>query len=102
MSIDGTDFRVAEIGNIVYSHRFLKFGVWYEVGICILIGDIVWIHGTFNCGEWTDIEIFHSVLLGELEPGERIEVDDVYIGEHPQKVKCPKGAANCTCTLAMQ
>ena len=32
----------------------------------------------------------------------RVEADDGYIGERPQKVKCPKGAANCASTEAIQ
>ena len=32
--------------------------------------------------------------MSHLEKGERVELDNGYIGEHPQWVKCPKGFAN--------
>ena len=32
--------------------------------------------------------------MSHLEKGERVEVNDSYIGEYPQWVKCQKGFAN--------
>ena len=95
MSIDGTDFRVAEHGPAWSSHKYnMKSGVRYEVGLCIATGDIVWINGPYNCGRWPDISIFRNSLLSHLAPNERVEADDGYIGEAPRYVKCPKSIAN--------
>ena len=91
MSIDGTDFRVPEHGPAWSSHKYKKkSGVPYEVGICIATGDIVWINGPYQCGRWPDISIFRNALISHLAPNERVEADDGYIGEAPQRVKCPK------------
>ena len=94
MSVDGTDFRVPEHGRRFFSYKFKKSGLRYEVGLCIRTGDIVWINGPYECGLWNDLMIFRNSLLSHLEPNERIEADDGYVGEHPQKVKCPKGFTN--------
>ena len=32
--------------------------------------------------------------MSHLEKGEKVEVDEGYIGEHQQRVKCPRGFAN--------
>ena len=40
--------------------------------------------------------------MSHLEKGERVELDNGYIGEHPQWVKCPKGFANLEETEYMQ
>lgn len=34
--------------------------------------------------------IFREALATWLEPGERVEADDGYVGEAPLRVKCPK------------
>ena len=58
--------------------------------MCIIIGDIVWINGPYNAGQWPDIKIFQYSLLSHLGENERVEADDgYYIGEAPQYVKCP-------------
>lgn len=102
VSVDGTDFRIAEHGKRFYSHKFKKSGLRYEVAICIKSGDIVWINGPYECGKWPDISIFRDSLLSHLAPNERVEADDGYIGEHPQYIKCPGGLANLPETLFMQ
>ena len=102
VTVDGTDFRIAEHGRPFYSHKFKKSGLRYEVALCILTGDIVWINGPYECGKWPDIEIFRNSLVSQLAPNERVEADDGYIGEHPQHVKCPKGIANPFETEYMQ
>ena len=65
----------------------------YEIAISLLSNDIVWINGPFCPGDWNDLEIFRHSLLHELEVGERIAADDIYIGEAPTYVIC---AASCT------
>ena len=103
MSVDGTDFRVAEQGPAFSSHKFaMKSGLRYEVAICILTGDIVWLNGPFPCGRWNDIKIFRNSLMSHLMDGERVEADDGYIGEAPQNIKCPKCISNKVETLSMQ
>ena len=74
----------------------------YEVCLCILTGDIVWINGPYNAGRWPDINIFRDSLLSHLGENERVEADDGYIGEAPQYVKCPKSFVNPTETEFMQ
>ena len=77
-------------------------GLRYEVALCILTGDIVWINGPYECGKWPDISIFRNSLLSHLAPNERVEADDGYRGCHPQHVKCPAGFANEPDNLQMQ
>jgi hypothetical protein len=102
ISVDGTDFRIAEQGKLFYSHKFKKSGLRYEVALCIATGDIVWVNGPYECGMWPDISIFRDSLMSHLCLNERCEVDDGYIGEHPRYCKCPKGFANPEETLFMQ
>eukprot|EP00586_Coscinodiscus_wailesii_P007529 CAMPEP_0172490504 /NCGR_PEP_ID=MMETSP1066-20121228/20932_1 /TAXON_ID=671091 /ORGANISM="Coscinodiscus wailesii, Strain CCMP2513" /LENGTH=305 /DNA_ID=CAMNT_0013258997 /DNA_START=109 /DNA_END=1022 /DNA_ORIENTATION=- len=102
INVDGTDFRIPEHGREFYSHKFKKSGLRYEVGTCILTGDIVWINGPYECGLWPDINIFWNSLVSNLGTNERVEADDGYIGEAPRHVKCPKSFTNPRETLAMQ
>jgi len=46
--------------------------------------------------------VFRSALLGEVDPFERVEADDGYVGEHPKYVKCPGGFTNPEITEFMQ
>ena len=90
MSVDGTDFRSQQFkpwSKTWYSHKFEGPGLCYEIGVCILSGSIVWIHGPFRCGEWPDINIFKHALITYLEQGERVQADNGYRG-YP-KVKTP-------------
>ena len=102
ITVDGTDFRVAEHGQPFFSHKYRKSGLRYEVGLCILTGDMVWINGPYECGMWPDISIFRNSLMSHLANNERVEADDGYIGEHPQYVKCPAGFADLPETEYMQ
>ena len=45
--------------------------------------------GPFPWGDWPDINCFRWRIKGQLEPGERVEADDGYIGEDPRTVKAP-------------
>ena len=89
LSVDGTDERIPERGRDWYSHKFKKSGLRYEVAVSIKSGDICWISGPHQPGLWNDVEIFRSSLVTFLDPGERVEADDGYIGEAPLRVKCP-------------
>lgn len=103
VSVDCTDCRIPNRGLDFASHKFKnKSGLRYEVALCILTGDIVWINGPYECGLWPDINIFRHVLLAMLAPFERVEADDGYVGDSPMYVKCPAGFANPEETLFMQ
>jgi hypothetical protein len=64
MSIDGTDCRIpqqgpAQKGSPFSSHKFAgKCALWYELGVDILQGNLVWIEGPYPAGKYTDIHIF--------------------------------------------
>jgi len=84
VSVDGTDFRIPNHGKKFSSHKHKKkSALHYEVGLCILTGNIVWINGPYECGMWPDIPIFWNCLLSHLATNEQVEVDDGYIGEAP-------------------
>jgi hypothetical protein len=61
----------------------------YEVTLCILTGELVWINGPYEPGIWNDLVVFRNALLSELDEGERVEADDGNRGESPRYVKCP-------------
>ena len=102
VSVDGTDFRIAQHGRKFYSHKFKKSGLRYEVAVCIQTGDIVWINGPYECGIWPDISIFRNSIISFLTKNERVEADDGYIGEAPKHVKCPRSFVNPVDTETMQ
>ena len=93
---------VPENGRTFYSFKFKKSGLRYEIYLCIKTGEIVWINGPYECGIWNNLQIFRNSLMSHLEPGERVEADDGYIGEHPQHIKCPRGFANDPECIYMQ
>ena len=107
MSIDGTDFRITQTGaatkgNAFGSHKYAgKSALRYELGVDILAGNLVWIEGPYPAGKYTDIVIFNKVLRHHLEPGERVEADNGYVG-NADKIKCPNNPANPERNLAMQ
>jgi hypothetical protein len=100
LSIDRTDCRIpqqgpAVKGNPFSSHKFNgKCALRYELGVDIVEGNLVWIEGPYPAGKYSDITIFRNSLRHFLDPFERVEADDGYIGEAPYHVKCPKCAAN--------
>ncbi len=79
-----------------------KYGLRYEIGVDILAGNIVWINRPYAAGKYPDIEIFCIGLALFLNKFERVEADNGYIGEAPQKVKCPGCASNLTKNQAIQ
>ena len=103
VSCDGADFRIPNHGPRFSSHKYNKrSALRYEICLCILTGDIVWINGPCECGIWPDISIFRDCLMDELDENEMVEADDGYIGEHPFHIKCPAGFANPEETEFMQ
>jgi hypothetical protein len=90
MSVDGIDCQIPERGPEFSSHKFaMKSALRYEVDLNIQTGDICWINGAFPAGKYGDLEIFGSALMSYLKDFERVEADDGYIGEAPEKVRCP-------------
>jgi len=77
-----------------YSQKFRGPGLRYEVAVSLKRGEIVWVNGPYECGVWPDIKIFRDSLITFLDPFERVEADDGYIGEQPRKCKTPGGFAS--------
>lgn len=91
LCVDTTDCPILHRGPVFASHKFAgKSALRYEVASSILGGDICWINGGFPAGSHADVEIFRSCLVTYLEPFERVEADDGYIAEAPERVRCPK------------
>lgn len=81
MSLDGTDFRIAEPSPFDpkwYSHKFKAAGLRYEVGLSITTGKIVWQYGGFACGEMNDLMIARDKLVQFLIPNEKVLADKGY------------------------
>jgi len=93
VSVDGTDFPLAWGSNDtrLYSHKFRRPGLRYEIALCLLTGDIVWSSGPHLPGLYNDLQIFRQELIHLLDDDERVEADDGYLGECPNKCKCPGG-----------
>jgi hypothetical protein len=90
LSVDGTDFQIAMgYSKPFWSYKFKKSGLWFEVGLCILTGDICWWSGPYAPGKWNDLSIFRDSLQLMLEPEELCETDRGYQGSAPTHVKCP-------------
>jgi hypothetical protein len=107
MTVDGTDFHipqkgVAKKGNAFGSHKYAgKSTLRYELGVDILVGNLVWIQGPYPASKYTNIKIFNKVLRNFLELGERVEADEGY-RSHPNKIKCPGNDANPAENRGMQ
>ena len=103
LSVDCTDFRIAKgYSKPSWTYKFKKSGVRYEVGLCILTGDICWWNGPKEPGIWNDGMIFKDALVSMLEYGERCETDGGYWGSAPEFIKCPKGVLGESGKQAMQ
>ena len=107
MSIDGTDFRIPQTGapvrgNSFASHKYAgKSALRYEIGVSILGGDLMWIQGPYPAGSFNDVKIFNKVLRHWLDPGERVEANNGYVG-CADKVKCPDNPCNPPANERMQ
>ncbi len=107
MAVDGMDFRIpqkgaATKGNAFASHKYAgKSALRYELGVDILAENLLWIQGPYPAGKYTVIKFFNKVLRYFLEPGERVEADEVYRG-HPDKIKYPGNDANPAENRGMQ
>lgn len=90
VSVDGTDFRIHEptpFSPRWYSHKFHGPGLRYEVGVSVATGDIVWAHGPFPCGEFSDVRIFRLGMKQHLGNGELVIADGGYTDEKCRSCK---------------
>ncbi|KAL7516630.1 hypothetical protein ACHAWF_000064 [Thalassiosira exigua] len=62
------------------SHKFKARGLKMEVGVCIITGDIVWIHGPARCGK-NDVTLAREAFIGFLDNNEKAVADRGYVGE---------------------
>jgi hypothetical protein len=60
------------------SHKLQGPGVYYEVGLNIRRGTIVWINGLAPCGEYPDLRSARSNYFLNLRAGELTIADDGY------------------------
>ena len=51
----------------LFSHKFKRAGLRYEIAVCATTGEIVWVHGPFPCGSFPDLRIFRLALKGLLQ-----------------------------------
>ena len=97
VSVDGVDFRVkgkklfsGEPDPSYYSYKFKGPGLCYLVALSIRSSDIVYVAGPYFPGEYNDLEVLRDCgILDDLEPTEKIEADDGYMGECPRYCLCP-------------
>ena len=60
-SIDGTDVHIPQQGPAIQGNPFSLFkfkgkcALWYEIGVNILAGNIVWVYGPHAAGKYPDI-----------------------------------------------
>ena len=102
MSIDGTDFRITQKGPAFASHKYAgKLALRRELGINILAGNAVWVGEPYPTGKWNNLKKISNKLAHCLEPGERMEANNGYIG-HADKVKCPNNDCHSEENLVMQ
>lgn len=81
MSVDGTDFRIAEpspFDSGWYSFQFQGPGLRYEVALTIETGQIAWVHGPFAPGKYNDLAIFKAGLKHALDADEKVVSDGGY------------------------
>ena len=82
VSVDGTDFRIPEptpFSAKWWSHKYNGPAIRHEIAICIQTGHIVWTHGPFPCGEWSDIRIARDALIPSLDLNEMFVADEGYL-----------------------
>ena len=94
LTVDRTDYEVAELGRTFYTHKFQHSALRYEVSLSVLTEDFCRVSGPYEDGSWPDIKVSRDLLMSHLEKGERVEAEDGYISQHTQWVKCPKGFEN--------
>ena len=92
--VNGMDFCIQEPVPFDPScHKFKGPGLYYEVGVCIKTGWIVWVNASFPAGEWSDLQIVRSALIQNLEDDEFYVADGGY-NDGYQWVETPTGHNN--------
>jgi hypothetical protein len=79
------------MNKALYSFKINGPALRYEIAASLMTSDIVWINGPFMPGIHNDLQLFRLGLKQQLEEGERVEADDIYVGDDPLFIKCPKG-----------
>lgn len=105
VSVDASDCPTTNQGaktKSFFSFKFRGPGLRYEIGVSIILADIVWVHGPFPPGDWPDIEIFRHAMKQALDKNERVEADDGYKGEDPEFIKTPSGIVHDEEKLALR
>lgn len=80
-SIDGVDFKINEpkpFDPKWFSHKFKHAGLRYEIGLSLRKGEIVWAHGGYPCGAYSDLKLARELFVDFLEEKERAVADDGY------------------------
>ena len=84
ISVDGVDFRCWEAKHPtmpydkgMYSHKYKKAALKYEIAIDIFRSKIVWISGPHQGGKHDKV-IYLEDLCGKIPPSKKIIVDRVY------------------------
>jgi hypothetical protein len=79
--VDGTNFLISEHGWQQSSFKFKKLVLRYKynVGLFTSGGEICWISGQYQPGDYNDLDIVW-VLASHLDEFERGETDDCYFG----------------------
>lgn len=67
-----------ERNKIWFCPKFHGAGLWYELGIGIQTGDIVWVNGPYPCGLGANIKIFNQKLKTLLLPFKKVMTDCTY------------------------
>jgi DDE superfamily endonuclease len=80
-SLDGVDFKILEpqpFNPKFYSHKFKGPGLRYEIGLNIRTGHIVWKHGGYPCGQYSDLTIAREAYLLSINHAEKTIADKGY------------------------
>jgi hypothetical protein len=89
ISVDGIDCAIQEhypFDVQIFSKKLNGPGFKYEIGVCILTGDIVWVNGPFFKAGRNDVTIFvEDGLKFTLAADEAVEVDAGYQGDNQLK-----------------
>ena len=81
ITLDGTDMPVEmKFSEKFMSHKFKGNSFKYEIGVCIITGEIVWVHGPVRAGE-NDINVARQACVSFLNDNEMAIADSGYRGE---------------------
>ena len=95
LSVDGVHFRIYKekpFNKHLYSHKFKKAGLTYEIASNIRTGDNCWAFGGFPAG-CNDLAMSLKGLSRHLPVGEKVIADKGYRG-HPERYLTPYARSN--------